>query len=300
MRRICFLAVVARLCGTCLLLLVCPLVHAAYNCTVTATNSSLLYQTSTNDVTGSATLTCTRSSGDPNTLMYRLKADDGLNASTTAPYRRVRLGGTTNYLYYVLRRGSTCSSSTDWRAPATGTTNVQTGTLNFGALLTKTVTHNYCIRVRKNAGNNPSTPVAGSYSDTFNFFAQYPDSDTGALSPNAPVQMTVAVGEECLFNTYPGDLVFNYTAFSATPQTSTTSFMMRCSSMLPWSVSVSPSPAVQQGLQYTITPTPSMGSGNGNTGQSVTLTGSMPAGQAGTCTGPTCSGSQMHQVIISY
>lgn len=119
-------------------------------------------------------------------------------------------------------------------------------------------------------------------------------------SLNAPVVMTVGVNNQCVFNTYPGNLVFNYTAFSATAQTSTTSFMLRCSSGLPWTISVVPSPAVLQGLRYTITPSPASGSGNGNSGQAVTLTGSMQAGQAGTCTGPTCSGSQAHTVFITY
>ncbi len=63
---------------------------------------------------------------------------------------------------------------------------------------------------------------------------------------------------------------------------------------------LSPNPAVLQGLRYTITPSPASGSGNGNTGQAVTLTGSMQAGQAGTCTGPTCSGTQAHTVFITY
>lgn len=284
------------------LLVMSPLSHAAYSCTVTATSAGALYETPTpRDVTGSATLTCTRSSGDANSLTYRLKADDGLNANaTTAPYRRVRLPSTSNYLYYALRRGATCNNNTNWRAPTTGTTDVETGTLNFGAALTASATLSYCIRVRVNAGNNPASPTAGVYSDTFNVFAQYPNGDAGALSANAPVVMTVGVNNQCVFNTYPGNLSFNYTAFSATAQTSTTSFMLRCSSGLPWTISVNPSPAVLQGLQYTITPSPASGSGNGNTGQSVTLTGSMPAGQAGTCNGPTCSSTQAHTVFITY
>lgn len=177
---------------------------------------------------------------------------------------------------------------------------MQTGTLNFGAALTATTTLSYCIRVQVNAGGNPASPAAGVYSDIFNIFAQYPNSDTGALSPSAPVQMTVGVNSQCVFNTYPGNLVFNYTAFSASAQTSSTSFMLRCSSGLSWSASVSPSTAVLQGLQYTITPSPSSGSGNGNTGQSVTLTGNMPAGQAGSCNGPTCTNTQAHTVTITY
>jgi hypothetical protein len=290
-----------RLCLCGLLLAVSPHAQAVYSCTVTATSSGLIYQTPTpRDVTGSATLTCTRSAGDSSNLSYRLKADDGLNATSSQPFRRVRLSSSSNYLSYSLRRGGTCNNNTNWRAPATGTGNVETGTLNFGAALTATTTLTYCIRVQVGFGGNPSSPAAGVYSDTFNIFAQYPNSNAGALSPNAPVVMTVGVNNQCVFNTYPGNLAFNYTAFSATAQTSTTSFMLRCSSGLPWTISVSPNPAVLQGLRYTITPSPASGSGNGNTGQAVTLTGSMQAGQAGTCTGPTCSGTQAHTVFITY
>lgn len=128
-----------------------------------------------------------------------------------------------------------------------------------------------------------------------------PSKELGALTEvGVTGALTVGVSNQCVFNTYPGNLSFNYTAFSATTQTSTTSFMLRCSSGLPWTISVSPNPAVLQGLRYTITPSPASGSGNGNTGQAVTLTGSMQAGQAGTCTGLTCAGTQAHTVFITY
>ncbi len=296
-----FLYFVGYLCLCGLLLTGQPPAQAAYSCTVTASSTGLLYDTpSPRDVTGSATLTCTRSSGDANSLSYRLKADDGNNATGSQPFRRVRLNSTSNYLAYSLRRGATCNNNSDWRAPATGTSNVATGTLNFGSALTASTTLSYCIRVRVGTGGNPASPTAGVYSDTFNIFAQYPNNNAGALSPSEPVLMTVGVNNQCVFNTYPGDLVFNYAAFSASAQTASTSFMLRCSSGLPWSVSVTPNPAVLQGLRYTITPSPASGTGNGNTGQAVTLNGNMAAGQAGTCTGPTCAASQAHTVFITY
>lgn len=291
-----------RWCAIGCLLVSGPLAHAAYSCTVTATSTGIIFPTSgsSQDTTGSATLTCTRSSSDANTLSYRLKASEGLYENTTAPYRRVRLGSTSNHLYYSLRRSGTCNNNTNWLAPATGTTDVATGTLSFGPALTATTTLNYCIRVRRNAGGNPASPTAGVYSDTFEIFAQYPNSNAGALSPSAAVAMTVGVSNQCVFNTYPGNLVFNYTAFSTTAQTASTSFMLRCSSGLPWSISVTPNPAVLQGLQYTITPSPASGTGNGNTGQAVTLNGHMPPGQAGTCSGSTCAATQPHTVFITY
>lgn len=278
-----------------------PLALAAYSCTVNASSVGLLYVTPTPaDVTGSATLTCTRAASDSSSLSYRLKADDGLNATGTAPYRRVRLGSTGNRLYYSLRRSSGCNNNTDWRAPNTGTSNVLTGTLSFGAALMASINVPYCIRVRVNAGGNPAAPAAGVYTDTFNLFAQYPNSDAGALSPDAPVDMTVGVSNQCVFNTYPGNLSFNYTAFSTTAQTASTSFLLRCSTSLPWSITVSPATSTLLGLRYQIAPSPSSGSGNGNTGQAVTLTGTMQAGQAGTCAAPSCTGSQSHTVFINY
>lgn len=210
------------------------------------------------------------------------------------------MNSTSNYLAYSLRRSASCSNNTNWRAPATGASNVATGTLNFGSALTISTTLTYCIRVLGVAGGNPASPTAGVYSDTFNIFAQYPNSNAGALSPSAAVAMTVGVSNQCVFNTYPGNLVFSYTAFSASPQTASTSFMLRCSSGLPWSVSVIPNPAVLQGLKYTITPSPASGTGTGNTGQAVTLNGNMPAGQAGTCSGSTCAATQPHTVFITY
>ncbi len=294
-------AVLLRLLAGCALLGLAPLAQAAYSCTVTATSTGLLYQTPTpRDVTGSATLTCTRSSGDANTLTYRLKATDGNSASGTSPYRRVRLGSTSNYLFYSLRRSGTCNNNTNWRAPSTGTTDVETGTLSFGSGLVASTTLTYCIRVRVDAGSNPASPAAGVYTDTFNVFAQYPNSNAGALSPSAPVVMTVGVSNQCVFNTYPGSLVFNYTAFSTTAQTASTSFLLRCSTGLTWGVLISPSVATLLGLRYQIAASPTIGSGNGNTGQAVTLTGTMQAGQAGTCATPSCVDSRSHTVFIVY
>lgn len=290
-----------RLCLGGAVLVTGPASQAAYSCTVSAASSGLIYQTPTpQDVTGVATLLCTRSSGDANSLSFRLKATDGLQASATSPYRRARLGSTSNYLFYSLRRSGTCNNNTNWRAPTTGTTDVHTGTLSFGSALVATATLSYCIRVRVGAGGNAASPAAGVYTDSFGIFAQYPNSDTGAITSSATVAFSVGASNQCVFNTYPGSLTFNYTAFSTSAQTSSTSLMLRCSSGLPWSISVSPNPAVLLGLRYQITPSPASGTGNGNTGQAITLTGNMQAGQAGTCNGSSCTGSQAHTVTITY
>lgn len=289
--------------GACLLMLA-PHARAAISCSVTATDASLNYEApSPRDITASATLRCTRGLFDALSVNYRVKATDGLNVSATSPYRRTALASPSSYLFYSLRRGSACNDATDWRAPATGTTNVQTGTLNFSSWLSFSITTTlpYCVRVRVNTGGNPELPSPGTYTDTFELFAQYSDDSAyDQTSAYEAVAVSVVVPSQCSFNTYPGTLNFNYTAFRTTPQTASTSFMLRCNQGMPWSVSVSPNVATLLGLQYQIGALPASGTGNGITGQAVTLTGTMPAGQAGTCSSPTCTANQSHTVFINY
>jgi hypothetical protein len=280
---------------------------AAFSCTMTTASVGVIYTAANVDTNGSVTITCTRDPAvDGASLTYRIKAADGTNAFATAPFRRARLGATTNYLRYILRRGTAvggaaaCGNTTTWRAPATGTTNVITGTLNFTAgSSVASATWGYCIRVRGTAGGNPAAPTAGIYVDSFLVTAQYPNNDAGALSPSVPATYTVGVNNQCVFNTFPTGMSFNYTSFSATPQVQTRPFDLRCSNALPWSLAISPASNVLLGLNYSISASPASGMGTG-ADQVITLTGTIPAGQAGTCATSGCSASQAHVVTITY
>ena len=281
-------------------------VWAAYSCNITTASVGVIYTAANVDTNGSVTLTCTRDPAiDAASLTYRIKAADGTNAFATAPFRRARLGATANYLRYILRRGTAvggaaaCGNTTTWRAPATGTTNVITGTLNFGAAASVSATWGYCIRVRGTAGGNPAAPTAGIYVDNFLVTAQYPNNDAGVLSPSVPVTYTVGVNNQCVFNTFPTGMSFNYTSFSPTPQVQTRPFDLRCSNALPWSLAVSPASNVLLGLNYSIAASPASGTGTG-ADQVITLTGTIPAGQAGTCATAGCSATQAHVVTITY
>lgn len=278
---------------------------AAYSCDVSATSVGVIYTAANVDTNGSVLLTCTRLLTDANTLTYRIKANDGTNAQAAAPFRRAERGTSGNFLNYILRRGTaaggaaTCGNTSTWRAPATGTTNVITGTLNFGTALTQSVTWGYCVRVRGTAGGNPAAPTAGVYTDSFNVFGQYPNNNAGALTSSVAVNYTVGVNNQCVFNTFPSAMVFNYTSFTGTAQSAARTFDLRCSNALPWSVAVSPASTTLLGLNYTMGISPASGTGNG-ADQVITLTGTLPANQAGTCAGATCAGTQAHTVTITY
>ena len=272
---------------------------AVYSCSVTATSTGVLYvNPNPQDTQGVATLTCTRASGDPTTLTYRLKADDGLNVSATQ--RRVRLGATASYLNYSLTRAATCGNASNWYAPPAGTTNVMVGTLNFGAALAQSVSLPYCLRVRVGRAGNPAGPTAGVYTDTVNIFGQFPNNDAGALTAVAPITYSLGVDNQCVLNSFPTRMVFNYSSFSATPQVASQSFNLRCSNTLPWTATVSPAAATVLGLNYTISVSPNITTNGTGVNQAVTLTATMPANQAGTCNTGTCTGMQAHTVTITY
>lgn len=272
---------------------------AVYSCSVTASSTGVLYNSAANtDTQGAAILTCTRAATDAATLTYRLKADNGLNVNGTV--RRVRLGATGNRLNYTLRRAAACNNTSNWYAPVTGTTNVIRGTLNFGAALSQSVTVPYCLRVRGTAGGNPAAPTAGVYTDTVNIFGQFPDNDGGALTPVVPITYSVGVNNQCVLNSFPTSMVFNYTSFSATPQVVAQSFNLRCSNTLPWTATVSPTAATVLGLNYTVAVSPAVTTNGTGASQAVTLTATMPANQSGTCNTGTCTGTQAHTVTITY
>lgn len=271
----------------------------AYSCNVSVTSTGVLYTGSNVDSNGTVTLNCTRNTSEANTLTYRLKANDGLHQNGTQ--RRVQLSAPISYINYYLARGTavggsaTCSNSSTWEAPATGTGSVITGTLSFGSNLNASALWGYCVRVRS---TSPS-PTAGTYTDIVQVTGQFPNSDSGTLTTPSPLSYTVGVGNQCVFNTFPTDINFAYTSFSTTAQTSSQTFSLRCSNTLPWSLSVTPASSTLLGLNYNLSLSPTSGTGTG-LNQTATLTGTIPAGQAGTCSTAVCTGTNMHTVTITY
>lgn len=283
--------------------------QAAYSCNVSATNLAVLYivgGTTPIDATGSVTLSCTRASGDANTLSYRIKANDGQNPLSVNPFRQVRLGSSaTDLLNYSLRRATsagasaTCGLITSWRAPTTGTSNVITGTLSFGGALSASVTWSYCIRMRVGSGGNPSSPTPGVYTDTIGIFAQYPNSDAGALSPVTNAIYSVGVGSQCVQAIPPRAMTLNYTSFSNSAQTSQQTVQISCSNGLAWSAAISPANTSALGLTYNATLSTNSGTGIGAS-QPLVITVTAPAGQSGTCSTASCQAVTPHVLTITY
>ena len=290
------------------LCLLAPLSGWAYHCTITANGTSLTQADTAVDVHLTVTMRCLRAPRvEAANLSYRIKADRGNNPRSANPMRAVRLGATSNQLTYALRRATsagaaaTCDNTTNWDAPATGNNQVISGNLNFGNSFEANVTWSYCLRLLS-LGTTAAWPAAGSYTDQFRVFAQYPGTDTGALSATVEVPVTVTVPARCTIAP-PGPLVFNYTSFSRSDALAGNQTNLRCSSGLPWTASVDPNSGTLLGLPYTLIPLGATASPSGTgTGlsQSLEVIGLIKAGQSGTCAAATCRASRAHTLTITY
>lgn len=279
-----------------------PSSFAAYSCNVTATPSGMLlyYSTSANtsDAAGTVTLNCTRLTTDSATLGYRLLIDNGNNTSpvnrATGQARGLNTQVASTFINYGIFRNTAYSQT--WDAPATGTTNVVTGSITFsGSNTSASLTRAFYLRVP----SGQSTVPAGVYTDAPLVWACYPNATGCTNTASAPIEVTIGVGNQCIFNSTPGSINLNYPAFSATNQTASTNFIMRCTNALPYTLAISPTGGTIAGLTYTLALDSSSVTGTG-LAQTRTITATMPSGQSGTCTVGTCSGSVTHTVTVTY
>lgn len=270
--------------------------RAAISCTnPTSTGFSTAY-TGTgvvpNVTQGTVSFTCTRGlAGDATALL--LRADNGLNA--TGSTNRAVFGGT--YISYEAYSDSACTlpvAGQGWTRP----NNANAIAFNLASVLTaQAVNLSFwgCITV---AGQAPAAG-AGTYTDTVSMEVRLAPN-TVLSSGSFPV--SIAYPAVCNITTAPGNVAFTYTAFGSTVNAST-SFGTTCTSQLPYAMSLDASVGVVTGLQYSLAingqapPVSSRGTG---VEQPHTINGSMPAGQAGTCTTGMCSATNVHTLTITY
>jgi spore coat protein U-like protein len=264
------------------LLLATGLASAAYNCSVSSGGFGAAYSPSnptTTTVQTSFTITCTRALADASTMSYSVSADNG--ATPQGTHNRAVLGA--SKLAYDLFKDSGCG--TQWRGP-----QAISGTLNFSGSTSASITISYwaCITASQ------SLP-AGTYTDNVTMTLTYGPGNTTATGIAGASITTPAT---CNLSTAPGDVVFNYVGFGPVVNASTT-FAVTCSTSLPYTMALDATSGTIIGLNYTIGLSAPSGSGNG-AAQTYTISGSIAAGQAGTCGTGSCSASQARVLTITY
>jgi hypothetical protein len=123
-----------------------------------------------------------------------------------------------------------------------------------------------------------------------------------ALSVTSTFPVSITTPATLAITTSPGNVAFNYTAFGSVVTASTT-FVTLGTLNLPYSMTLDAFSGVISGLNFTLTldsqasPVSARGTG---ASQTHTINGTMPAGQAWTCTTSSCVSSQVHTLTISY
>ena len=273
-----------------LLLFASACAQAAITCSVSSSGFSTAYDPLvTANVQTSFTVTCNRALGtDPTTISYSTTNNNGLTPNGVN--NRAGLNG--SYIRYDAFTNSSCGNQ--WKgATAIG------GSMLFATTGPMSQTYNFwgCVP----AG---TTVAAGTYTDTVTMTLSYGPLPQSTASASYPVN--IATPATCN-TTAPGAVAFgSYLAFGGALAASTT-FGATCTPYLPYTVVVSPTGGTIAGLDYTLLITPPAGP-NGTslsaTGvgvlQTYTINGAMVAGQAGLCSGATCSGTVPHTLTLTY
>ena len=260
--------------------------HAVISCNVSSPGFTSFYDTTAgtpNDNVGSATITCTRASGDATTVSYTLDSNQGLR-SQSQNYRATRNGQDLAYDIYM-----NAARTSPW---ASG--NPFSGTLNFGAGTSLSLSLPYYPRIA--AGLNPP---AGLYTDTVTMTLTY-----GSATAQSTFPVQIYVDTSCQINS-PTDLTFNYTSFRVTALIGTSTFNVKCTNALPYALSLDLSSVTDAAtnLAYTLALSGATANGTG-LNQLITVTGTMAAGQSGTCATAVCtnaaSANKQRTVTVTF
>jgi hypothetical protein len=268
-----------------------PWARAALSCTAPqSTGFSTAYAAAgvvPNVSQGTVTFNCTRTAaGDATSIL--LTADNGVNS--TGVQNRAKSGN--RRIFYEAYKDSACSvlwtskvAADFWSVALLNVLGAQSVSVSFWG----------CITL---AGQVLS---AGTYIDSVITTIR---ENTGGMRiiKNGTFPVSITSLATLAITAAPGDVAFTYTAFGPAVNASTT-FVTTGSLNLPYTMALDADSGVASGLNYSLTidsqasPVSARGSG---AAQTHTINGSMPAGQAGTCTTGSCSSSQVRTLTITY
>jgi spore coat protein U-like protein len=143
---------------------------------------------------------------------------------------------------------------------------------------------------------------AGTYTDTVTMRVRN-STNTSNLSPNGTFSVSITNPATCAITSVANVVFGTYLAFRNTALAApAASFVMNCTLNLPYTLSLDATSGAMAGvgLNYTLTLSASGQQRGAGPGQTFTITGAMPAGQAGTCSAGTCSGSDTRTLMVTY
>lgn len=270
---------------------------SAMSCSIAATPAQVtgIYNYFGNlTLQGTFDVTCTR---NPNTDTQRPTIWIGVDEPAGGATATQETGTSTlTYTVYHRSAGSGIWTNTgSVTANSTGTGGVQ-ATLNFGGR-GSTVTASYTFYIRV-----PSFQFkpAGVYDDTLNVTLRL-GNDTGAVLSTVPLEVLISIPRECHFSTAPGPIAITYPAFSTTAVTGASTFGLTCTQGTTYTLSLDVTRSVVPTVELAYSLSLSGGNGTGTAlSQSYTVNVSVDPGQAGRCSGATCTGTDTRTITVTY
>lgn len=286
-------------------LLLCTVAGGAWaqSCTITSAsplNSALNYDpfnTGFNDTQGAFSITCTRPKGGANRFpgTFYVGATNGSNYAGGT--RRMAFGA--NYLSYGLFMNFP-NCTTAWGASSLAEvyqlSNTGTGPNNTTTVPNPLANNTtFCLRISGGA----TTAPPGIYTDTVQIaVAESPTEIWGQLA----VQVRTTISPACYFNPGTPLISLSYTSFQTDSSSGTTSFQLKCTNTTTYTVGFDTPTGTVLGLNYGVSVAPASGTGTGvmQVPPGHTVTATIPGGQAGACSGPSCNATSSRSVVVSY
>ena len=265
-------------------------------CTITASPATLsgAYDPASNlDMQGSFAINCTRAKNDSKnqTLWVGLNQVAGQTMAKSAPY-----ADTLTYGIYT-----DAARATRWTSGAGGGLAIP---LAFaGNEVALPVSAAFYMR----AGAGQTDKASGTYSDTLNVTLNLTDS-LGQNLGNTTLTSQATVAKSCSVSVAAVSYSVNYQAFRSTSLIdSTQSVGVTCSKGTQVNLALDQVTGVILPIELTyglvFSPSSQTASGtstSGSAAQNFGLTLTLPAGQAGACTGAVCSGVDTRQITVTY
>lgn len=289
------------------LLLLCSAIpaHAAITCSLSSSGWTIGYSTTaTLNTTGAAstTISCSRLSTDPATQAYSLQANNGL-APTGGTNQAALAAAKVKYNEF-----QDAAITILW-GPTPPAKNAFAGTINFGTGLTASVPLTYYFSITA-----LQAVAAGNYTDTVTETLTY-----GAATATATHPVLIIVNPVCTIATAPGAVAFTYTSFQAATATGSTTFAVNCTNLTPYTAGLDLYAVTDAAvnLAYTLnvgqttrpagsvyTAGAALSATGSGANQTISIDGSMAAGQAGTCAAASCtnaaSANRTRTLTITY
>ena len=237
---------------------------------------------------GTATINCSKTGTNADTRYLELAAGPGLNAAGA----QNRAANGASLLSYGLWRDA--AASVAWGdvqgARIASTVDSTTST---------SVTLNWWMVVPAR-----QAVAAGTYLDTVTLKLYQGTAPNPALSdPNpgvASLSIALTVVSQCSLSSPPGALQFSYTSFQTNAAVASTGFAVTCTNGWPYTATLDAGSGTLLGLTYQL----SLSASGTQTGtglpQSMTINGTMPPGQSGTCAAALCTASDTRTLTITY